>query len=99
MVGGAGGEEEEQYSHGNGNEGMQFVSQQVGSSKSQLGRIYNSLVGRDNKGMSSNKRLLLESKRWKGEKEGHGSREREKDGGRKNINIVEAGPPPIRPLK
>ncbi len=49
-----------------------------------FGRIYNILVGRDDsKGRSSNKSLLLESKRWEGDKEGQGSKERENNGSRK----------------
>ncbi len=60
---------------------------QVGSSISQLGRIYNSLIRRDNgKGGKSNKHLPLESKSWEGDKEGHGSRERQKDCCREKVD-------------
>ncbi len=69
----------------------------VGSCESQLGRFYNSFVRSDNSnGRSSNKHLLLESKKWKGEREGQGGRERKKW---QRIRRVDALLPPICPLK
>ncbi len=59
------------------------ASLQVGSRERKLGRIYDSLVWREDcKSGISNNCLLLKSKRWETGKEGHGSREKENDGGR-----------------
>jgi len=66
-----------------------------GSSKRQLGMIYDSVVGRDD-GDVSDKRVPFKSKKREGESKGDSGREREPE--RETIDGVKAGRTPVCPL-